>query len=311
MNIFSFFITTVFAAEALISPLTNGLNYPTPAYNIFEPVTTISNIIKQDTIKISRNNIHENSTIANGVAAQNISPTPTIPLAVSPTDSPKHRKNNYTIAVLGDSMVDTLGVDLMDLKNRLLIDHPGVTFSLYNFGVGATNIDNVITRITSSYEYLGQPKPSLISMNPDIVVIESFGYNPFPEGNGAIDRHWLALARTVDTVKQALPEAKIIIAATIAPNSDTFADGAPGLNMSFDEKLIHTNTIKQYLVNAIRFAQSQKLPLADAYTVSLDRTGNGRPEYINADDHIHYSDSGRKLFSGKIADAVSGNRLLE
>jgi hypothetical protein len=42
-----------------------------------------------------------------------------------------------TIAILGDSMVDTLGRDLKSLSQTLSQYYPRVTFNLLNYGVGA------------------------------------------------------------------------------------------------------------------------------------------------------------------------------
>ena len=115
----------------------------------------------------------------------------------------------------------------------------------------------------------------------------------------------------VDTVHQQLPEAKIVIAATIAPNWDVFGDGAPGISFPAEEKRARVETIKKYIENTIAFAKSQGLPLADAYHGSMDANGNGLTKYINSGDHIHYSDSGRAFFSQIVANSIINNRLLE
>lgn len=221
------------------------------------------------------------------------------------------RKNHFTIAVIGDSMVDTLGPGVPNLKSNLTQRYPGVTFDIRNYGVGASNIDYGIQRLTHDYEYLGNHIPSLVSQHPDIVVIESFGYNPYPFDSGAIDRHWLALATMVDAIRGNLPEAKIVMAATIAPNWNVFGDGAPGVSFSDQAKREHVKVVKRYLENTVRFAQSQGLPLADAYHPSLQADGNGKIGYINGGDHIHYSDSGRELFGRVVAQTIVANKLLE
>lgn len=219
-------------------------------------------------------------------------------------------KRNVTIAVLGDSMVDTLGPGVPHLASRLKARFPSVTFTIHNYGVGATNIDYGIERITNGYTYLGSDIPSLVSRRPDIVVVESFGYNPYSFDTGALDKHWLAMARAVDILREHLPGVKIIIAATIAPSAKTFGDGAPGLSFDPVGKQEKVTVIKKYLENAIHFAQSQHLPLADAYHPSLGADGNGKETYINQGDHIHYSDAGRALFAQKVTEAIVYNNLI-
>lgn len=221
------------------------------------------------------------------------------------------KKNSITIALLGDSMMDTLGPTAPALQTALKKLYPKKTFVIKNFGVGGTGIQYGIDRITNGYTYLGTSYPSLVETSPDIVVIESFGYNPFGDDAGTIDTHWLLLAKAVDTVKAQLPHAKIVMAATIAPNANRFGDGAQGLSFSVIDKWQRTTTIKKYLENTVRFATGEHLPLADAYHPSLMPDGNGNLMYINSGDHIHYSDKGRALMASKIAEAIAKNSLLE
>ena len=231
--------------------------------------------------------------------------------SIIPQTKNQIKKNSVTIALLGDSMMDTLGPAAPTLHTALKKIYPKTNFTIKNFGVGGTGIQYGIKRITEGYTYLGKSYPSLVETNPDIVVIESFGYNPFGDDAGTIDAHWLLLAKAVDTVKAHLPNAKIVMAATIAPNANRFGDGAAGLSFSVIDKWQRTTTIKKYLENTVRFATGEHLPLADAYHPSLMPDGNGNLKYINGGDHIHYSDKGRALMASKIAEAFTKNNLLE
>ncbi len=286
MNILTLFAGVVFAAETILSPLQD--ESPIISLSVTKPTTTFSQLPSGQVLGVE--------------TEETPSPTPTPPARVT-------RKNNFTVALLGDSMIDTLGENLPDLQNALRETYPKTTFSLLNYGVGGTNIDYGLERLTSNYVYLGNDVLALVSEKPDIVVVESFGYNPYSFDEGALDKHWLQLAHVVDVIKKELPEAKIVIAATMAPDAKTFGDGA--LSWDIEGKTHHTTVIKSYLENAVRFAQSQHLPLADAYHPSLDGSGNGKEEYINQGDHIHYSEAGRKFFSDKIAQAIVGDKLLE
>jgi len=285
MGILSLFISVVFAAETILSPIPDG----TPIVIPQPPKPTMS--FGQITQVLG--------------AAVEATPTPI------PTPTPiVAKKKSYTIAFLGDSMIDTMGPGLPAVQNALTNVYAATKFNLLNYGVGGTNIDYGITRITGDYDYLGKHVLSLASAHPDIVVLESFGYNPFPVATG-IDRHWLALSTAVDTLRQNIPGAKIIIAATIAPNSKVFGDGAPGIAFSPQDKVERTNVIKSYLDSTVKFARSQNLPLADAYHASMDGSGDGILSYINPGDHIHYSDAGRALFANTVFNAIAANHLLE
>lgn len=282
MNFLSLLVSSVFAAQTVLSPIPDSIILLREV--ISQPVTSFGEL-----------------TV-----------TPTVTQTPTPAPPPKYAttKKKYTIALLGDSMIDTLGPDVVQLTSRLKTLFPNTSFSLLNYGVGSTNIDYGIERITNAYTYMGKTIPSLVSQSPDVVVVESFGYNPYPEGGAELERHWLALLKIVDILQSHLPDVKIVIAATIAPNSFVFGNGAAGISLNVVEKLDRTAVIKQYLNNTVRFAKSQHLPLADAYHASMDSLGNGKLVYINNGDHIHYSEAGRALFAQAVASAILNNHLF-
>lgn len=290
MNLFSLFTGIVMAAETVLSPIPDGTPVivpppPKPAIS-FGEITAIP------------------------------TPTPTPEVHITPTAAPTPpppvtKKKSYTIAFLGDSMIDTMGPGLPAVQSKLSSMYGGTNFTLLNYGVGATNLDYGIERITNSYNYLGNQIPALASTRPDIVVLESFAYNLYPDADGGVTRHWVALSHAVDTLRQAIPGVKLVIAATIAPNSKVFGDGAAGVSIDPVGKVEHTKLVKQYLDSTVQFARGEHLPLADAYHASLDANGDGILTYINGGDHIHYSDAGRALLAQKVAGAISANHLLE
>jgi len=319
MNILSLFAMSVFAAKTMLSPV------PNTVLDAFH-----SNTISIATEKPDRSfgDISLSPSSSSNVLGTSTEEEPTVTPASTPIPSPKpspvvkketpvekpvvtsSKKGRVTVALLGDSMIDTLGPEAPHLKGMLERAYPNTAFTIKNYGVGATNIEYGITRITNGYSYLGNAIPSLASQKPDIVVVESFGYNPFSFDTGAIDKHWLSLATVVDTLRKNIPGVKIVIGATIAPNATVFGDGAAGLSFDATSKQQKVQVIKTYLENAVKFAKSQNLPLADAYHPSLDSSGNGKLAYINGGDHIHYSDAGRIFFGRKIADAIIGNKLI-
>lgn len=295
MSLFSLLSVSVLAAELIISPIPDNLPSPVTVF----PAVSFAQLAGKKAIQPAVLGVATQS-------AQTASPAAT-PTRVTLAS----RKKHYTIAFLGDSMIDTLGPDLPHTQKELKKYYPGTTFTLLNFGAGGTNIAYGLERLTHSYTYLGKEIPSVVSQLPDIVVVESFGYNPFSYETGAIDAHWIKLAEIVTSIKANLPSSKIIIAVTIAPNSKTFGDGAAGLAFSSQDKQERTTVIKRYLESTIRFAASEHIPLADLYHSSLDSSNDGKLLYINGGDHIHYSEAGRSLFAEKVTNTILSNHMLE
>lgn len=217
-------------------------------------------------------------------------------------------KSHYTIALLGDSMVDTLGRDLPHLSQLLRQNYPSISFTLLNYGFGSTDLESGLFRLTNATKYLDMDFLPLLSNKPDILVVESFAYNHWSGQMHDLDRQWLTIAKIVDTVKTISPDTKIILAATIAPNADSFGDGV--LNWPQELKWNSSLITKAYLQNLINFATSEHYPLSDAYHSSLGADGNGKEIYINQGDHIHPSTEGALLFSQKIVETIRKNNLL-
>jgi hypothetical protein len=296
MGILEFLGMVVYAAESIISPL------PDTALFAPKPIPVVQEGTTRPTLSLFE------------IAMQHVDVIPT-PTATPSTEKKiatrVARKNSYVVSIIGDSMVDTLGPDGGGLDKKLHAIYPNATFTIKNHGVGATNIDYGLERLVNGYTYLGENRPSVISQKPDVLIIESFAYNPYPFAEGAIGKHWIQLADMVKTVRSSLPNTKIVIAATITPNWDVFGDGAPFINMSPQGKREKVETIKQYLDSTIAFAHGEGLPLADAHTPSMDATGNGKPGLINPGDHIHYSVEGREFMATILAATIRDNKLLE
>lgn len=216
--------------------------------------------------------------------------------SATPSASPAtiNSPNSLTIGLLGDSMIDTLGPDLPHLRKVLTEKWPKTTFTLINYGAGATNIESGIDRLVNQTTYLGITRPPLLSHNLDIIVVESFAYNHWNNDQTGLDRQWITLTRIVETIKSHNPNIKIILAATIAPYCPTYTDGSA--NLPADRKFIECQTVIAYLKNMENFARSTRLPFANVFTASL-KGHEGDPKYINSGDHIHPSDKGKELFA--------------
>jgi len=272
----TFYPTPTLTDQLLLASIDNP-NLPSPQPTIYNPSTTLK-----------------------------ISPQPTTNVLGTLTQNPL--KTTYTVALLGDSMTDTLGMDLPHLRTLLTDEYPGYTFALLNYGQGATDMESGLYRLTNSTKYLDRDYPPLLSYKPDILVVESFAYNHWSGEKYDLDRQWLTIAKIIDTVRQNSPDTKIVLAATITPNKDIFGDGV--LNWPKVLKEQSTLIIKAYLQNMVNFATTQGYPLADAYHPSLQADGEGTAAYISSYDHLHPSGDGAYLYSKKIVEAIKNNALI-
>ncbi len=302
--------------NSTIEQLTNSLRVsPTPYIPIPTLIAGINEIVRNNQSLSANYQLPTTNTPPS--FSVNYQPTPT-PFPIinytppsfnanpQPTPTPK---NIYSIALLGDSMIDTLGHDLPDLQKLLKDAFPSKSFILLNYGQGSTDMENGLFRLTHATTYLDKNYAPLLSFKPDILVVESFAYNHWSGASYDLDRQWTTLVKIIETVKEISPGTKIILAATIAPNSEIFGDGK--LNWNFDLKWESSNLAKAYLENMIKFAAASRLPFADAYHPSLGPDGNGLKIYINNGDHLHPSPEGALLFSQKVVDTITSNRMIQ
>jgi hypothetical protein len=211
------------------------------------------------------------------------------------------------LALIGDSMIDTLSENIC--QSSLQKYFPTIKFNLLKYGYGSTNLESAEERLTETTSYLNKNNPSVFSLNPDIILIESFAYNNFGNSQKGIDRQNLALQNVVDLIKDQSPNTKIILAATIAPNSINFANGIKNIHYSALEKIEKTTTIKLYLQNLINFATKNNLPLVDAFHPSLFGQ-NGLDLLIDSVDHLHPSNLGSELFCDILSKTILDKQLI-
>lgn len=214
-----------------------------------------------------------------------------------------------TLAVLGDSMIDTLGQNIPQLQKALNRYYPNKKIKILNYGASATTIEYALFRLTNNYQYLGKTVSSLISQSPDVIVVESFAYNNFGNTQAGFDKQSGFITKIINTIHDKLPKSNILLTSTFAPNSLNFANGAPDIQLTPLERVERTTTIKNYLQNFANYAKDHHIPYADAYHPSLIKN-EGNRNFINYKDNIHPSSYGGEFFCDTLAKALFDNHLI-
>ena len=224
-------------------------------------------------------------------------------------------KNNskspeFTVVFLGDSMTEYLG-NFDELRTDLNKYYPSKKFLLLNYGFGSTNILSVPDRLTKASDRNGRLYQPINDIPFDLIIIESFGYNPpseysLKEGQ---KKQIETLDQMISILTQKHPKSSIVFLATIAPNKDWFGTGV--LNLQPDQKEKWVSERVSYIKNHIDYAKSHQIPLINVYEKSLDQSGNGNIDYINSNDFIHPSPTGIYFISQEIADFIQNHKLIE
>lgn len=225
-----------------------------------------------------------------------LTPTPTI----TPTPFVSLKKASYTIAVFGDSMVDTMGDNLEFLEKSLSNKYPLTEFKLYNYGIGGQNVEQGLARFESSFSNKTRQYPPLPALHPDVIIIGSFAYNPFSPHDK--NKHYTFLSQLVAKAKNIAP--RVYILAEIAPLKIGFGKGKNGVNWPEDMGYQQADHILEQLDNAVNVSSLQNIKLINAYQRSRIDGAFGSTYYVNPDDGIHPSAAGHRFMANLIVESL-------
>lgn len=251
------------------------------------------------------------------ISIQN-SPTPT-PTKDEPfgtyTPPTIPQKNVYTIFMVGDSMTEVLGPHggkLNEFINTLYQSTPGnQRIVIDNYAKGSTNLLGLQKAMTQKTTVGDKVLDPLLSRQFDVILIESFGYNPLSHlGNEeGLKKQTEILDELMKLLTTTHPDSVIIFVATIAPNKANYAEeSAPGNTLT--EREAQAIERMEYIKNHIAYAKKHNIPLIDIYTKSLAPGDDGDLAYINPDDHIHPSFKGVDFISHEIANYIYNNQIF-
>lgn len=226
-----------------------------------------------------------------------LTPTPTIqPLENFTYNKPTlARSSKYNIYLLGDSMTNAFGPRGGIFSELLTKEFPDKNFEVFNYAQAGFNISQLPERLNEEIQADHDLRLRAVLAGdpvPDLIIIESFGYNPLSElgkVNG-LRKQEEVLIEVMKTLTNRYPNTAIMFMATIAPDKKTFSESATGGDAygrwaQAEERI-------EYITNHLDFAREHNIPVIDTYGPSLDSEGDGDIKYINPDDDIHPSAEG-------------------
>jgi len=275
--------------------------------DVFIQLLSICTLLFISVIFLSNTQIPQNVS-PTGAFVTIPTPTPFNPFPYNPPQIPNSR--SYLTMLVGDSMVGSLGPNAQLLRLHLIELYKDHEFVNYNYGFGATSIETLPDRLTKDSLYEGQNYPAILSQGFNLIIIESFGYNPLSQlkdGEG-LAKHMRILDESIKQIIKARPESVVAIMAPIAPNKENFAKGV--YDLSPEERIKWTDERTSYIESVIKYAKENEIPLINVYEKSLTTQGTGDLKYINSDDHIHPSTEGVDLISRTIAEFIFNNKIF-
>jgi len=241
------------------------------------------------------------------------SPSPT-PFVFRTYIAPKiEKKNTYTIFMIGDSMTLALGPYGGTFNKFLneLYKKDNIYVLIDNYAKGSSNILSVNDELTQKTTYWDSTFEPLLSRNFELIIVESFGYNPLSSLGieDGVKRQNQALDELMKTLITTHPHSAIVFVATIAPNKENYAKKVL-LNIPTEDRIKQAKERIAYIENHINYAKSHNIPLVNIFEKSLNAQRDGDLKYINPDDYIHPSFEGVDFIGHEIANFIYTEQIL-
>lgn len=218
-------------------------------------------------------------------------------------------RQNSTIIFVGDSMTLALGPH-PSYFSKLINDEFDKIFAIDNYSEGSKNILSLESLISEKTNINGLNEKPAIQRDFDIIIIESFGFNPLshlPLEEGLATQEE-TLEKVVLKLIKTHPESIIIFLATIAPDPQNYGRGV--VDLSDQSRMDWAKERNLYIENFINYANSHKIPLVNVYAKSFNEDGSFRRELINPDDNIHPSQQGIEFIQEEIFNFIVENKYL-
>ncbi len=248
------------------------------------------------------------------VSPKALTPQPTQELPFKTYTAPVlPQKSEYTIVMVGDSMTYALGPHgdkfYEYVNEKYKPSKKGIVIE--NYAAGSTSILSIHKAMTTKTTYWEWTFEPLLSRKFDLILIESFGYNPLSQFSLDVGLKWQkeTLDKTMKTLIKTHPEARIVFVATIAPSKAKYALPV-NPSTTLEERTAMVNERETFIKSHIAYAKEHNIPVINIYEKSLTPAGDGNLAYINPTDYIHPSAVGVEFISQQLTDFIYNNEII-
>lgn len=221
------------------------------------------------------------------------------------------KSDRYDIYLIGDSMTHAFGPRGGIFNQLLSNEYTGTFFEISNYAKGGQNIlllpAFLNEPVQAASDLLLVP---VLQGEPDLIIIESFGYNPLSQFGiaGGLKKQEEVLTEVMTTLTNRFPNTVIMFLTAIAPDKKTY--GQKASKSSADARWAQAEERIEYITNHRDYAKEHNILLIDTYQESLDALGDGDTKYINPDDNIHPSAEGLALMGRVMAKRIAEENIF-
>lgn len=227
-------------------------------------------------------------------------------------NAPKLPKQTaYRVFLLGDSMTEALGPYTDRLREVVKEKYKDIDLIIENHSAPSSNIESIQERLLAKSRQSNVTFEPILGREFDILIIESFGYNPLSHlgTTEGLTKQKESLTNAMKILVRERPNALIIFLATIAPSRTHYGIGS--VKLTPQQRNEWANERALYIQNHIQFAKDHNIPLVDVYSQTLNANNSGLLKYINPTDYIHPSQEGVIFIQDELAKFLIQNQIFE
>jgi lysophospholipase L1-like esterase len=249
--------------------------------------------------------------ITKSLQISKITPTPAIIPFTTYTKPVLEKSDRYDIYLVGDSMMSAFGPRGGLFNEIISRAYPDTFFEISNYAEANQSMLLLPQRlkepVQADHDLL---LVLIIEGEPDLIIIESFGYNPLSQfgTEEGLKEQEKVLTEVMMTLTNRFPNTVIMFLAAIAPDKKTYGKNVN--SASADERWAQAEERIEYITNHIDYANKHNIPLSNAYEKSLDADGDGNTLYINPDDNIHPSAEGLSLMGTAMTEKIKEENIF-
>ena len=253
-------------------------------------------------------------TVVESLSTATVTPEPTVEPPFTTYKAPDlPQKDAYVIVMVGDSMTHALGPHggtFSEFMNQKYKPH-GKGIVIDNYANPSTSILTINKAMNTKTTYWDATFEPLLAREFDLILIESFGYNPMSQFSldVGLKRQKEILDETMKNLQKAQPEARVMFVATIAPNKYKYALPVDP-DTTLEDRTGVVNERMTYIKNHIDYAKEHNIPIVNIFEKSLNAEGDGDLKYINPHDYVHPSALGVDFIGQEITDYIYENQII-
>lgn len=222
----------------------------------------------------------------------------------SPEIFPKTFKGNIKILILGSTQTKLLENGNV-LISKLSQYYPKIQFDFINYSTNQSSLDYALAKTNDTFLENGGLQKSVIFQEPDILIIDTFGYDKELLIKTNFETH-LQKLNNLSNLVYSYNKSQNIFLSNFTPSSSNFEATFPN---DANQQYAMASKNLEIINNLNKQILEKSLPLIDITAPSVEGLTNKNSRFLNPD--YTASASGVELTESKIIEYFTNNQIID